>query len=90
VVTSVVSKIWNSEFLVLRRVSKLVTNISNTTVMDVISFLCVSLGSSIVHLHYSLASRRAYACSEAGFIVKIAAVLDGCTTEEQNSVVRFL
>jgi hypothetical protein len=30
-------------------------------------FLCVSLGSSIVQLHDSLGSRRACACSEAGF-----------------------
>jgi hypothetical protein len=33
--------------------------------MNVICFLFVSLGSSIVQLHYSLGSRRA--CSEAGF-----------------------
>jgi hypothetical protein len=35
--------------------------------MDVIGFLCVSLGSSTVQLHASLGSRRAYICSEAGF-----------------------
>jgi hypothetical protein len=36
--------------------------------MDVIGFLCVSLGSSsTVQLHDSLGSRRACACSEAGF-----------------------
>jgi hypothetical protein len=35
--------------------------------MDVICFLCVSLGSSTVQLHDSLGSRRAYACPEAGF-----------------------
>jgi hypothetical protein len=35
--------------------------------MDVIGFLCVSLGSSTVQLHDSLRSRHACACSEAGF-----------------------
>jgi hypothetical protein len=35
--------------------------------MDVIDFLCVSLGSSIVQLHESLGSRRACARSEIGF-----------------------
>jgi hypothetical protein len=35
--------------------------------MDVIGFLCVSLGSSIVQLHDSLGSRRSRACSEASF-----------------------
>jgi hypothetical protein len=49
------------------RVSKQVTNGSKTTIMDVIRFLCVSLGSSAVQLHDSLASRRACACSKAGF-----------------------
>jgi hypothetical protein len=34
--------------------------------MDVIRFVCVSLGSSTVQLHDSLGSRRACACSEAG------------------------
>jgi hypothetical protein len=36
-------------------------------VMDVIGFLCVSLGSSTVQLHDSLGSRSAYARSEVGF-----------------------
>jgi hypothetical protein len=35
--------------------------------MDIIVFLCVPLGSSTVHLHDSLGSRRACAYSEAGF-----------------------
>jgi hypothetical protein len=48
--------------------------------MDVIGFLCVSLGSSTVQLHDNLGSRRACACS----------VLEGCSTEEQRSVVRFM
>jgi hypothetical protein len=48
-------------------VSKLVTNWSKTAVMDVIGFLCVSPGSITVQLHDSLGSRRACACSAAGF-----------------------
>jgi hypothetical protein len=44
-----------------------ITNVSRIAVMDVISFLCVSLGSSTVQLHDSLGSRRACACSAAGF-----------------------
>jgi hypothetical protein len=38
-----------------------------TAVMDVLCYLCVSLGSSTVQLHDSLGSRRARACSEIGF-----------------------
>jgi hypothetical protein len=38
--------------------------------MDVISFLCVTLGSGTVQLHDSLGSRSACACSEAGFSSK--------------------
>jgi hypothetical protein len=49
------------------RVSKYVTNGSKAAVMDVIGFLCVSLGSSTVQLQDCLGSRRACACSEAGF-----------------------
>jgi hypothetical protein len=49
------------------RVSKQITNGSKTVVVDVIGFLCVSLGSSTVQLHDSLGSRRVYACSEDGF-----------------------
>jgi hypothetical protein len=44
-----------------------VTNGSKTAVKDAIGFLCVSLGSSTVQLHDSLGSRRACACSGAGF-----------------------
>jgi hypothetical protein len=51
----------------LDTVSKYVTNGSQTAVMDVICFLFVSLGSSIVKLHDSLGNRRAGVCSEAGF-----------------------
>jgi hypothetical protein len=35
--------------------------------IDVIGFLCVSLGNSTVQLHDSLGTRRACACSEAVF-----------------------
>jgi hypothetical protein len=35
--------------------------------MDVISFLCVPIGSSTVQIHDSLDSRRARPCSEASF-----------------------
>jgi hypothetical protein len=44
-----------------------VTNGNKTCLMDVICFLCISLGSSTVQLHDNLGSRRAFACSEAGF-----------------------
>jgi hypothetical protein len=48
-------------------VSKQITNGIKTAVMDVIGFLCVSLGSSTVQLHDILGSRRACSCSETGF-----------------------
>jgi hypothetical protein len=35
--------------------------------MDVISFLYVSLGSSVVQLHDSVGRRRVWACSDVGF-----------------------
>jgi hypothetical protein len=44
-----------------------VTNGSKTAVMDIIGFLCVSLGSSTVQLNDSIGSRRAFLRSEAGF-----------------------
>jgi hypothetical protein len=56
-----------SERMIRGRVSKYVTNGSETAVVDVISFLFVSLGSSTIQLHDSLGSRRACACAEAGF-----------------------
>jgi hypothetical protein len=42
-------------------------NGSKIAVMDLIGFLCVSLGSSTVQLHDSRGSRRARSCSKAGF-----------------------
>jgi hypothetical protein len=61
-------------------VGKYVTNGSKTASMDVIGFLCVSLGSSTVQLHVQRLVSAA----------KFATVLEVCTTEEQRSVVRFL
>jgi hypothetical protein len=43
--------------------------------MDVIGFLCISLGSSTGQLHDSPGIRRACACSEAGFSSEMATVL---------------
>jgi hypothetical protein len=48
-------------------VSKYITNGSKTAVMDVLSFLCLSLGSSTDQLQERLGGRRACECSEAGF-----------------------
>jgi hypothetical protein len=45
--------------------------------MDVISFLCVSLGSSTVHLPESVGSKRACLCSEAGFTNQIGELACG-------------
>jgi hypothetical protein len=48
----------NMIVLIIRgRVCKYVTNGSKAAVMDVICFLCVSLGSSTVQLHDSLGSQ---------------------------------
>jgi hypothetical protein len=58
--------------------------------MDVIVFLCISLGSSTVQLHESLGSRREFACSEAGFSSQNGYRAWGCTTEDQRSIVHFL
>jgi hypothetical protein len=57
--------------------------------MDVIGFVCVSLGSSTVQLHDSLGSRRGFTCSEADLSSQNGNSADVCTTEEQRSVVRF-
>jgi hypothetical protein len=48
-------------------VSKWITNGSKTAVMEVICFLCVSLGSSTIQVHGSLGRRRECSCSEGGF-----------------------
>jgi hypothetical protein len=57
--------------------------------MDVIGFLYVSLGSSIVQLHDSLGSRSACVCS-TGFISQNGDAFEEYTTEEQSSIVIFL
>jgi hypothetical protein len=79
----------NKTQIIRGRISKWVTNGSKTTVMDVIGFLCVSLGSSTVQIYDSLGRRRACPCSVAGFSSKMATVLEKCTTGEQRSVMDF-
>jgi hypothetical protein len=54
-------------FFLPGKFNKWVTNGSKTSVMDIICFIYVLLGSSKVQLHDSLVSRRACTCSEAGF-----------------------
>jgi hypothetical protein len=54
-------------FIIRWRVSKEATNGRKTALMEVIGFLCVSLGSSTIQLHNSLGSRGAYECSEPDF-----------------------
>jgi hypothetical protein len=56
--------------------------------MDVIGFLCVSLGSSTVQLHDSLGNRRHVQGLVS--VVKMATVLEECIAEKRRSVVRFL
>jgi hypothetical protein len=56
--------------------------------MDVIGFLCVSLGSSTVQLHDSLGIRRACSCSEVGFSSYMTTVLE-CTNEEGSVLLSF-
>jgi hypothetical protein len=70
------------------RVSKYVTNVSKTAVMDVICFLCLSLGSSTVHLHDSLRTRR-ICVQRLISVVKMATMREECTTEEQSYFVRY-
>jgi hypothetical protein len=58
--------------------------------MDIIGFLCVSLGSSTDQLHDSLGSRHACACSEAAVSSQNGDHASVYTTENQHSVVHFL
>jgi hypothetical protein len=58
-----------------------------TAAMYVIGFLYVSLGSSTVQLHGSVGSRRACACSEAGFNSQNRDRSWRCTIEDHRSVV---
>jgi hypothetical protein len=57
--------------------------------MDVIGFICVSLGSSTVQLHDSLGADAHAHFQRLVSVVKMATVLEKCTTEEQRSDVRF-
>jgi hypothetical protein len=65
-----------------RRKNKWVANESETAVMDVTSFLCVSLGSSTVQLHDSLDAHARF--QRLVSVVKMATVLEGYSTEEQR------
>jgi hypothetical protein len=58
--------------------------------MDVIGFICVSLGSSTAQLHDSPSSRRAQAYSEAGFSSQNGERAWGVYYHQQRSDVRFL
>jgi hypothetical protein len=49
------------------RFKKIAVLCNKEPVMDVIGSLCVSLGSSTIHLHDSLGIRCACECTEAGF-----------------------
>jgi hypothetical protein len=55
--------------------------------MDVIGFLCISLGRRTAQLHDNLGSRRA--CSQTDFSSQNGDRPEDCTTEEQHYVVRF-
>jgi hypothetical protein len=56
--------------------------------MDVIGFLCVSLGSSTIQLHDSLGNRGHAHVQRLVLVVKMATVLDECSTEDHRYVVR--
>jgi hypothetical protein len=57
--------------------------------MDVIGFICVSLGSSTVQLHKSIDSDTHVHVQRVVSVDKMADVLEGCTTEKHHSIVRF-
>jgi hypothetical protein len=58
--------------------------------MDISGFLCIPLGRSTVQLHDGLGSRGACESSETGLSSKNGDRLEGCITEGQRSVMRFL
>jgi hypothetical protein len=58
--------------------------------MDVIGFLCVSLGSSTVQLHDSLVTDAHAHIQRLLSVVKMATVLEVYTTEEHHYVVHIL
>jgi hypothetical protein len=57
--------------------------------MDVIGFLCVSLGNSTVRLHDSLTADAHAHVQKLVSVVEMATVLQEYTSEEQGSVVFF-
>jgi hypothetical protein len=57
--------------------------------MDVIGFLCVSLGSSTVQRHENLVADAHAHVQRLISVVKMRTLLKECATEEQFSVVRF-
>jgi hypothetical protein len=69
-----------------------VTNGSKTAVMEVIGFLCVSLGSSTIQLHDGVGSRRACACtcSEAHFSSQNGDRTSGVNYRREASYCNFL
>jgi hypothetical protein len=76
--------------LVRGRVIKQVTDGSKTAVIDLIGFLFASLGNSTVQSLEILGSRHAHAhVQRLVSVVKMATVLEECTTQEQSSIVRF-
>jgi hypothetical protein len=72
------------------RISKYVTNGSKTAVMDVISFLWVSVSRSTIQLRGSLGSKGVCAYSKADFGSQIADRVEECTTKNKRSVICFL
>jgi hypothetical protein len=58
--------------------------------MDIIRFLCVSLGSSTVQLHDSLGSKVHAHVQMLVSVAKMATGLEEFTIDEQRSIVRFL
>jgi hypothetical protein len=58
--------------------------------MDVMDFLCISLGSSTFQLHDSLGSRRHANVQWLVSVVRMATVLEEYITEEQCSFVLFV
>jgi hypothetical protein len=60
-----------------------------TAVMDVIGLLCVSLAAQSSFMTVKVADAHAH-IQRLVSVVKMATVLEDCTSEEQRSVVRFL
>jgi hypothetical protein len=58
--------------------------------MEIIGFLCASVGSSTVQLDDSLGSRLHVQIQRVVSVVKMTTMIEECTTEEQRTVVHFL